>query len=108
MPIGVICNVLAVILGGILGSLGGKKLSEEFKQKLILIFGICSMGIGISSIVLMQNMPAVVLALILGTILGILTHLGQRIENGGKRLAGLIPGQGDIDSGLLVTALFFS
>ncbi|MBQ3704827.1 MAG: DUF554 domain-containing protein [Clostridia bacterium] len=105
MPIGVICNVLAVILGGILGSLGGKKLSEEFKQKLILIFGICSMGIGISSIVLMQNMPAVVLALILGTILGILTHLGQRIENGGKRLAGLIPGQGDIDSGLLVTAI---
>ena len=40
MPVGVICNVLAVALGGVLGSLGGKRLSEEFKQKLNLIFGI--------------------------------------------------------------------
>ena len=105
MPIGVICNVLSVALGGIIGAFGGKKLSEEFKQKLNLIFGICSMGIGISSIVLMQNMPAVILALILGTIIGIVTHLGQRIENGGKRLAKLIPSQGDTDNALLVTAI---
>ena len=61
MPIGVICNVLAVALGGVIGAAGGKRLSEEFKQKLNLIFGICSMGIGISSIVLMQNMPAMIL-----------------------------------------------
>lgn len=105
MPIGVICNVLAVALGGVIGAAGGQRLSEEFKQKLNLIFGICSMGIGISSIVLMQNMPAVILALILGTITGIVTHLGQRIENGGKRLAKLIPGQGSVDSTLLVTAI---
>ena len=105
MPIGVICNVLAVALGGLIGAAGGKRLSEEFKQKLNLIFGICSMGIGISSVVLMQNMPAVILALILGTVIGIVTHLGQRIENGGKRLAKLIPGQGSADSTLLVTAI---
>ena len=105
MPIGVICNVLAVVLGGVIGAVGGRRLSEEFKQKLNLIFGICSMGIGISSIVLMQNMPAVILALILGTIIGIVAHLGQRIENGGKYLAKLIPGQGDTDNALLVTTI---
>ena len=105
MPIGVICNVLAVALGGVIGAAGGKRLSEAFRQKLNLIFGICSMGIGISSIVLMQNMPAVILALILGTIIGIVTHLGQHIENGGKRLAKLIPGHGSADNTLLVTAI---
>ncbi len=105
MPIGVICNVLAVALGGVIGTFGGQRLSKEFKQKLNLIFGICSMGIGISAIVLMQNMPAVILSLILGTILGIVTHLGQRIEDGGKRLAKLIPGQGETDNALLVTAI---
>ncbi|MBQ8954845.1 MAG: DUF554 family protein, partial [Clostridia bacterium] len=67
MPIGVICNVLAVAVGGVIGAAGGQKISREFKEKLNLIFGVCSMGIGICSIVLMQNMPAVVLALILGT-----------------------------------------
>lgn len=105
MPIGVICNVLAVALGGVIGTFGGKKLSEEFKQKLNLIFGVCAMGIGVSSIAQMQNMPAVILSLILGTILGIATHLGQRIENGGKLLTKLIPGQGDTDNALLVTAI---
>ncbi|MBR0408128.1 MAG: DUF554 domain-containing protein [Clostridia bacterium] len=105
MPIGVICNVLAVAIGGLIGAKAGNKLSQEFKEKLNLIFGICSMGIGISSIVLMQNMPAVVLALILGTIIGIVTHLGRRIENGGKKLASLIPGQNNMDSALLVTTI---
>ena len=105
MPIGVICNVLAVALGGVIGTFGGKKLSEEFKQKLNLIFGVCAMGIGVSSIAQMQNMPAVILSLILGTILGIATHLGQRIENGGKLLTKMIPGQGDTDNALLVTAI---
>ena len=105
MPIGVICNVLAVALGGLIGATAGNKLSQEFKEKLNLIFGICAMGIGISSIVLMQNMPAVILALILGTILGIVTHLGKHIENGCRRLAKLIPGQRDADNALLVTTL---
>ncbi|MBQ9299808.1 MAG: DUF554 domain-containing protein [Clostridia bacterium] len=105
MPIGVICNVLAVAIGGFIGSKCGGKLSQEIKDKLNLIFGICSMGIGISSIILMQNMPAVVLALILGTIVGVVTHLGRRIENGGKKLAKLIPGQGAADNALLVTTI---
>ena len=105
MPIGVICNVLAVAIGGMIGAKGGSRLSAEFKEKLNLIFGICSMGIGISSVILMQNMPAVVLALILGTILGVVTHLGKRIENGGKKLVRLIPGQGSTDNALLVTAI---
>ena len=105
MPIGVICNVLSVAVGGVIGAVAGSKLSAEFKEKLNLIFGICSMGIGISSIVLMQNMPAVILSLILGTILGIVTHLGMHIENGGRKLASLIPGQKQTDNALLVTAI---
>ena len=105
MPVGVICNVLSVALGGVLGAVLGKRLSEAFREKLNLIFGICSMGIGITSIVLMKNMPAVVLALIAGTIIGTVLHLGQRIEQGGARLAGLFPSEEKTDRSLLVTAL---
>ena len=105
MPIGVICDALAVAIGGVIGSLAGNKLSDEFKEKLNLVFGICSMGIGISAIVLMQNMPAVILSLILGTIIGIVINLGKHIENGGKKLAKLIPRQQNSDNDLLVTAI---
>ena len=58
MPLGVICNVLAVAAGGILGARMGSKLSPEFREKLNQVFGICSAGIGISSVMLMKNISA--------------------------------------------------
>ena len=45
-----------------------------------MVFGVCSMGIGISSIVLMQNMPAVIFAVIIGTAIGLTIHLGDKIN----------------------------
>lgn len=106
MPVGVVCNVLAVVLGGIAGALGGNRLSREFKEKLNLVFGICSIGIGISSVMLMQNMPAVILALILGTAAGSAAHLDALIRQAGSKLATLFPGkENGGDNGLMVTAI---
>lgn len=84
MPIGVIVNGLSVIIGGIVGALVGGKLKNDFKDNLNLIFGICSMCMGISTIVLMENMPAVVFAAIIGTAVGLWGHLGQKINGGAK------------------------
>ena len=79
MPIGVIINTIAIFLGGIAGALLGDKLPEKYKEQLNLIFGLCSMGMGISSIVLMKYMPAVVFALIMGTIVGLVFKLGDKV-----------------------------
>lgn len=79
MPIGVIINTVAIFLGGIAGALLGDKLPEKYKEQLNLIFGLCSMGMGISSIVLMKYMPAVVFALIIGTIVGLIFNLGDKV-----------------------------
>ena len=82
MPIGIIFNSFAIVIGGLLGALMGDRLSDSFKDKLNMIFGLSSMGMGIASIVLMENMPAVIFSLILGTSLGILIHLEQWITAG--------------------------
>ena len=79
MPIGVIINTVAIFLGGIAGALLGDKLPEKYKEQLNLIFGLCSMGMGISSIVLMKYMPVVVFALIIGTIVGLVFKLGDKV-----------------------------
>ena len=84
MPIGVIVNVLSVVAGGIIGSLTGNLLTEDFKEKINMIFGCCSMAMGISSIVLMENMPAVVFSVIIGTMIGLFVHLGDRITDAGR------------------------
>ena len=90
-PIGIIANVLAVAVGGVLGALLGNRLSDRLKSTLNMIFGICAMGMGVSSIVLMENMPAVIFAVIIGTTIGVALHLGDRINraaSGMQRLVG--------------------
>ena len=106
MPVGVICNTLAIAIGGVAGAKLGGRLSTEFKEKLNLVFGICALGIGITSIVLMSNLPAVILSLILGTILGTVLRLGECISHGGAKLARLFPQKNDNqDTALLVTTI---
>ena len=80
MPVGIIVNSISIVAGGIAGACIGGKLSEDFKDKLNMIFGCCSMAMGISTIVLMQNMPAVVFSVIIGTIIGLAIRLGDRIN----------------------------
>jgi uncharacterized membrane protein YqgA involved in biofilm formation len=80
MPIGVIIDSLSVFLGGIIGSLAGNKLSPHFRENITMIFGVCSIGMGISSVVLMLNMPAVVFSVVIGTAIGLAFHLGEKIN----------------------------
>lgn len=80
MPIGIIINSLSIIIGGLLGGFLGHLLSEDFKVQITLIFGVCSMAMGIPSISQMANMTAVILAIILGTSLGLLLNFNQKIN----------------------------
>ena len=69
MPTGIIINSLSIILGGIAGGLFGDYLRDDFKENLNLIFGLASMVMGISAIINMVNMPAVIFAVVIGTII---------------------------------------
>lgn len=82
MPIGVIINALSVASGGVIGALFGHKLPEKFNSELTKIFGVCSMGMGVSSIGLMKNMPVVIFAVIIGTAFGLAINLGGMINSG--------------------------
>ena len=82
MPIGIITNVLAVIIGGIIGAILGNKMAADFKEKLNMIFGASAFTMGIYSIGMMENMPAVIFSVILGTCIGMWIHLGDKIQTG--------------------------
>ena len=71
MPVGIIINALSVASGGVVGALFGHKLPTRINSELTKIFGVCSMGMGVSSIGLMKNMPAVIFAVIIGTAFGL-------------------------------------
>ena len=90
MPTGAIINSSAVLIGGMAGAILGEKLPGNLKETLNLIFGLCAMAMGITNIVLMKNMPAVVLSAILGTAIGILLHFDELINGLGRGLLGIM------------------
>ena len=113
MPIGVIINALVVVAGGITGALAGNRISDSFKENLNTVFGACAMAMGISSIVLMENMPAVIFAVIAGTSIGLVIHLGGQIDKAGammqRKISKVVRAPGSCKEGnngsVLVTAL---
>lgn len=82
MPVGVIVSALSIFLGGVFGTLGGRNMSDSFKNNLNMILGVCSMAMGIYSISPMKNLSAVIFATILGTAFGLIIHLGKHVNNG--------------------------
>ena len=86
MPIGVFINALSIVLGGLIGLVVEDRLDLDFKENLNMVFGVCAMGMGISSVMLMKNMPAVIFAVVIGTALGLALHLGDRIRQGAGKM----------------------
>ena len=80
MPVGIIVNVASVAIGGLIGALLGNHMPRKLANDLSQIFGICALGMGISAIGQMQNMPPVILALVLGTAIGMLCGVGELIQ----------------------------
>lgn len=90
MSIGIIINSACVLVGGLLGSFFGRLLPEKMRESLYGLFGYCSIIIGI---ILLQNiisMPAVTLALILGTIIGEALRIEDQINFASLKLKNFI------------------
>lgn len=86
MPTGIIINALSVVFGGIFGTLGGRYLSEDFKDQLNMIFGAASMTMAIIAIAPTKDMPVVIFAVIIGTAIGLVLHLGEWINRAGQAM----------------------
>lgn len=85
MPVGIIINSSSILIGGLIGAAAGKRLPENIKKNLMLTFGLVSMVMGVTYIIKIQTLPAVILVVILGTVIGLLC----RIEQGVSRLGSL-------------------
>ena len=79
MLIGPFVNGSAVVIGGAIGAFLGTRLPERLRTPLPQTFGLASMGLGVVLIVKVKFLPAVILALILGAVLGELCCLEAAI-----------------------------
>lgn len=78
--IGPIINGAAIIVGGLIGASVGKTIPARVREALPMTFGCAAIGIGVALITKIHTIPAVVLALLIGSLIGELLQLEHGIE----------------------------
>jgi len=70
MPIGLFVDVAAITVGGIVGGIAGRRLSDTFKKELNSIVGDMALGIAVYLITGLQILGAVMLSLVVSYCIG--------------------------------------
>ena len=84
---GVLVNTVTVLIGSGLGLLLKKGIPERLTKAVMTAIGLCTIAIGISGVIKGQNQLVMILALVLGTIVGTLIDIDKRLESLGNRLS---------------------
>lgn len=88
MPKGILIDCCCVLVGTNLGSILKSCVPVRIQQPMNTVFGIAAIGIGITSLVKIHSLPAVVLALVLGALIGELADLDSKVKSLFQRVLG--------------------
>lgn len=112
MPVGIMINSVAIVCGGILGTLLSKFIPERLKRFLPDAFALSAIFMGIVLMINVKQLAMVVLALIMGTLIGELFCLEKNLSRGlndlGRKLPGIFKGDNFDDLISLIVLLCFS
>jgi len=84
--IGVIVNVAAIIVGGLIGLLLKHGLSENIKRVVMQGIGLAVVIIGIAGAIATENILLLVMSLVIGGIIGALIGIEDRLDRLGQRI----------------------
>ncbi len=106
-----IVNTIAVIVGGTIGTLFGNRIKPEFSSGIMKVMGFITACIGIQGAAGTKNFLVVVLSLVIGTMLGMLLRLDDRIGGAGdwakRKLANTPLGKGPFSDALVTCFMLF-
>ena len=98
---GALVNGVAIVVGGLAGTFGGKLMPERMKQTLLTAAALLAIGIGISGLSSSNNQLIPIQSLILGTIVGELLNIEHAVERMGAWLQKKFSGMGRITEGFV-------
>lgn len=88
--IGPYVNGATVVAGSLAGAFLGSRMSRNLRERMPMVFGCASLGLGVAMVVKVQSLPPMVLALLLGSIFGELVHLETGIQKLATKARALI------------------
>ena len=95
MPVGVLIDVAAILIGGILGGLIGKRIPGGFRKELNHIIGAWAMTLGIALIPKMQTFGAVMIAVVISYCIGYALDFDGHVNNAILKITKKVLGSSD-------------
>lgn len=105
---GALVNGGAIVVGGLLGTLGGRFMPEKMKQTVLAATGLVSIGIGISGAIGSSNQLIPILSLVIGSVIGELLHIEDGVTRAGDWLQKRFGKSGSITEGFVTGSLVFA
>lgn len=107
--LGTIVNVIAVLVGGSIGLLLKKGISKNLSDAIMKALGLCTLLIGITGLQT-KNTLIIILSMVIGTLIGELLKLDDRLRHLGERLETKFQKDGDqisVAEGFVSASLLF-
>lgn len=105
---GALVNGGAIIVGGLLGTFGGKLMPGKMRQTVLGATALVSMGIGISGAIGSSNQLIPILSLVIGAVIGELLHIENGVTRAGDWLQKRFGKSGSITEGFVTGSLVFA
>ena len=106
-----IVNVITVVIGGTIGTLFGNKIKPEYSSGIMKVMGFITACIGIQGAAGTKNFLVVVLSIVIGTMIGMLLKLDDRIAGAGdwakRKLANTPLGKGPFGDAVVTCFMLF-
>ena len=81
-----VINAVLVLLGSALGLLFKSKIKDSISKTIMVALGLCVLLIGVSGAIKTQNLLCVILSMVIGTIIGELLRIEDRLDSLGEVL----------------------
>ena len=105
-----VINAVLVLLGSAVGLLFKSRIKESWSRAIMVALGLCVLVIGISGAIQTQSLLCVILSMVIGTILGELLRIEDRLDSLGQVLKSrLMKGResGRFTEGFMTASLMF-
>lgn len=109
--IAAVVNAIAIIIGGTVGTLCGNRINERYTGGIMTVIALVTACIGIQGAANTKSFLVLVLSVVIGTFIGMLLRLDDRINSSGdwakRKLSGTPLGKGPFGDALVTTTILF-
>lgn len=84
--LGVVVNVIAVLVGSLVGLLLKNRFSQRASQAVISALSLCTVGVGLSTLLKTEDTLCVIICMVVGTLIGEAMAIEKRIDGLGDYL----------------------